>query len=580
MSLLLITPEPPSGTAALSFQATGPVSSRITLQTDGILRFYSAGDGFEFINAAGTTVFDISESGASFTQIDLGNGTAAAPSLAFLADDTTGIYRAGANQMNISVGGTLRVTFSTTAVTSTVPLLGPNGTAAAPSFGFSGDAGDGLYRAAADSPAIAVAGAEHTRFSSAGLTLATGQLRAPDGTAALPAYTFASDSDDGFYRAGASAPAVSVAGVEHTRFSSAGITLATGQLLIPNGTAVAPALSASAEATGLYFAASKIGIGINSSERAVFNSSGLGIGATPTKLFQIGTAPDGTPGSTLGATFRVNDPGSSYAVIVEQADVTGGNLAPTLGVSRLSSSTSALLAAFYRGNNTNDSFTDLMCSITTEGSIRLADGTVSIPAFTFDADRNTGLYRIGADNPGLAAGGVLILQADTTNNISIRLGTASATAVVGGAVNVNTTAVGNVDAGEDDLMTYSLPANALNKNGRGVRIRAWGSVANVANTKALKLYFGATVLVTVTASATSGANNWVAEATVLRTGSNTQDGVGEIRGNIGAAAAFSDTISTSTPTETDAGAITIKMTGEATSNNDIIQEGMVVEVLN
>lgn len=38
--------------------------------------------------------------------------------------------------------------------------------------------------------------------------------------------------------------------------------------------------------------------------------------------------------------------------------------------------------------------------------LELVNGTVSAPAVTFDSDTNTGLYRAGADNPAMAAGGV------------------------------------------------------------------------------------------------------------------------------------------------------------------------------
>lgn len=41
------------------------------------------------------------------------------------------------------------------------------------------------------------------------------------------------------------------------------------------------------------------------------------------------------------------------------------------------------------------------------------DGTVSAPSFTFAADPNTGLYRIGADNIGVAANGAKVLDVGT-----------------------------------------------------------------------------------------------------------------------------------------------------------------------
>ena len=69
----------------------------------------------------------------------------------------------------------------------------------------------------------------------------------------------------------------------------------------------------------------------------------------------------------------------------------------------------------------------------------------------------------------------------------------------GGVLNVNTTAVGNVTTGEDNLITYSLPANTLSVNGMALRIVAWGLTANNANAKTLKVYFGTVVIGTLRA---------------------------------------------------------------------------------
>jgi hypothetical protein len=43
-----------------------------------------------------------------------------------------------------------------------------------------------------------------------------------------------------------------------------------------------------------------------------------------------------------------------------------------------------------------------------------ADGTVSLPSITFDQDLNTGIYRIGADNIGVATNGAKVLDVATT----------------------------------------------------------------------------------------------------------------------------------------------------------------------
>lgn len=59
-------------------------------------------------------------------------------------------------------------------------------------------------------------------------------------------------------------------------------------------------------------------------------------------------------------------------------------------------------------------------------TISVADGTVSAPGLAFDLDLNTGLYRIGADNLGISAGGVKV--ADMTGT-TMTLGSSTATSL-------------------------------------------------------------------------------------------------------------------------------------------------------
>lgn len=144
-----------------------------------------------------------------------------------------------------------------------------------------------------------------------------------------------------------------------------------------------------------------------------------------------------------------------------------------------------------------------------------------------------------------------------------------------GTLNTNATAVGNVGGGTDNLMTYAMPAGTLTENGRGVRVRAWGTAANNGNAKTVTLAFGATTLVS-TALTASQAGVWDISAVVLRTGDATQVAVATL--NQGGTTTIVDSESTS-PTEDLTAAVTIKCTGAGTSNDDISQKGMVVEYL-
>jgi hypothetical protein len=154
-------------------------------------------------------------------------------------------------------------------------------------------------------------------------------------------------------------------------------------------------------------------------------------------------------------------------------------------------------------------------------------------------------------------------------------------ATASGVLTVGTTQVGT-DAAvtEKDLWTYSLPANTLSANGKTVRVSAFGTVANNANNKTIKLYFnGTSITTTTTVAATAG---WRIEADIVRTASGAQISCATVwtfntAGNVPAR-----NIQVTSHTATDTAAIAIKVTGQnGTANaNDIVFRVASVEVLN
>lgn len=140
---------------------------------------------------------------------------------------------------------------------------------------------------------------------------------------------------------------------------------------------------------------------------------------------------------------------------------------------------------------------------------------------------------------------------------------------------VVTTGVGNVLTGEDNLCTASIPANALYAAGRAVRITAWGTTANNANAKTLRLYFGSLAIFSRSMT-TSIAGHWRIEARVVSTGTDAQDYA--ILSAIDETTAVAPSFGTAT--QDDGAAITVKCTGDATATNDIVQEGLLVEFIN
>lgn len=164
-------------------------------------------------------------------------------------------------------------------------------------------------------------------------------------------------------------------------------------------------------------------------------------------------------------------------------------------------------------------------------------------------------------------------------------GVGNSTPASGGGVSLNPqgtvfafasqTGVGNgADTTEDTLKTFSLPANAFDVANRGVQITAFGKYANNTNTKAVKVYFGATAV----SVGTDNNTNWWAEVYVYKTASNAQIicGLTQHGTTVGAP-------SIANGSETDTAAITIKVTGQDSTSataNAIVLNGLFIEFLN
>ena len=136
-------------------------------------------------------------------------------------------------------------------------------------------------------------------------------------------------------------------------------------------------------------------------------------------------------------------------------------------------------------------------------------------------------------------------------------------------LSTNTTTVGNVDAGEDNLMTYVVPANTL-PTGVALEVFAWGTTAANANVKTLRFYFGSTGQ---TIMGVSAAVNypWICRVAIIRTSATTQIIIPELAINL-----YATTYIRLDAAEDLTAAVTLKFTGEAVATNDIEQYGMIV----
>lgn len=139
--------------------------------------------------------------------------------------------------------------------------------------------------------------------------------------------------------------------------------------------------------------------------------------------------------------------------------------------------------------------------------------------------------------------------------------------------------VGNITTGEDTLAEKILRTGELTSNGFYLRGIYWGKCANNANAKTLRLRIieGANNSILVSASLTvSETGHWVLGFQMMRTGTASLRAVGQITDGAANTQLSISSINVSQITATLANAVTIRLTGDATSTDDITVEGGVI----
>lgn len=340
------------------------------------------------------------------------------------------------------------------------------------------------------------------------------------------------------------------------------VTLSSGQFLAPDGTAAAPSYSFSSSGNsdnGMYLsAANELSLSVAGSQKLKITTAAARIIGGTGGIDITETAISPTSGNTLSINSIANG-----LLITKTANATLGR---TLVVTN-AADTALTASTEYFDVNFNLSATKTWATgaLTLNRYFLVQGGTMAFAGASTCTDAVTMevLSPIAGTN------------ATITNAYPFRFqmgeGTGRAPAV--GKANVNNSAVGNTDAGEDDLITYSMPTDSFKRAGIGVRIRAWGTAANNANAKTLKMYFGTQIIIT-TSLTINQVDTWKIEATVWSTGTDTQDWETHL---IQSGTTTLVDVENGTATQNDGAAIAIKCTGEATTTNDIVQEGLSVE---
>ncbi len=366
------------GTPGISFFGdtnTGiyrPAGDRIAISTGGASRAVIDTLFFETSVPIGTT-----------------NGSTGAPSFYFASDPNTGMYRIGADNIGFSVNGTTVLDINPSRISSIV-LQTLDGAVGAPAYSFLSDTNSGMYLPVADQPSIAANGTLIVTFFSGGVSLNTGQFRAPDGLVGTPSITFVSDLDTGFYRVGADQLGLTTGGVLRLTTSTTAFT-ATLPWQGPNGSVSAPAWSFSGDFnTGFYQTTlDQIAIslgGTTAGEIAQGSFTGTLVGCTTSPTVNVFYQRVGKL-VHLWVTGAVT--GTSNSVAFSMTGLPAA-LRPTSGVQTL------VPAAGFR-DNTNGPYIGAVF-LTNTDTLIFAMSTVSGSKVTADASGWTGSGTKGLDN--------------------------------------------------------------------------------------------------------------------------------------------------------------------------------------
>lgn len=197
------------------------------------------------------------------------------------------------------------------------------------------------------------------------------------------------------------------------------------------------------------------------------------------------------------------------------------------------------------------------------GNIVLGDGTLRTTYPQTDLKMDLGLASSNRFN-AIRAQSVQIIAGTSSGEI----------AKAGGTIYANPSAIGNVGTGEDTLETYTVPANTLSADGMWLHFVTPVIISNSVNAKRIRVKFGATTIFDTGALPISTAIDIIITGWITRAGSSTvQKAWVQMTSNNATVLASADYTA---PGETLTGAVILKVTGEAVSNNDISNEALFV----
>lgn len=305
------------------------------------------------------------------------------------------------------------------------------------------------------------------------------------------------------------------------------------------------------------------------------NSGGsVGIGtATPTGALLHAVAPARSSARESVAKFMVADNGAG-GLLVYNDTATNAAFTGAFGGYNANSTRSPLaVTGFLNGTALDTGVVPIVkfMAVVTDDSSDPPNGTYSDVGtrLMFGWVNNATLVHAILASGASVAGGLTSAGATW---LGVKAGTSSNDAAVGGVLYETRTQTGNVGSGEDDLASYSVPANTLSADGMAIEFEAFGTTSSSGNTIHLRARFGTSgtnLLIDLLTDASS--RDWRIWGRIVRTGAATQKSVTSILTD-----SLLDNDVVTGLDQTLSGAVTLKITGEGTSSNDIVLEEFVV----
>jgi microcystin-dependent protein len=517
---------------APAFSFRNDAASGIFLASTGALALATSGSEQARVDPGGNMGIGTTEPVAKLDvrgSVAANDGTAGAPAMTFNTDLDTGIYRSGNNSLSISTGAVERLRVDSNGrvgIALTDPkaaldvngaIFASNGSASLPAFSFRSDVSSGMFLASNGELAFSTAGSEDVRIDVSGnVGIGTTDPQAKldvrgvaffnDGTATTPALSFNADTNTGMFRPGSDNLAISTGGNERMRVDAAGqvgigvtnpeATLdVRGNVFTNDGSAATPALAFNADTnTGLFRPGSDtLGVATSGQERLRIDATGqVGIGTTQVKrkLHVAGDVQATAVGNNVywdGAGYKFIG-ASGYAHNVD-LNVTDGNMyfATSSATSTGADSAATMNTNFTltRTGSLGIGTTDPQAKLDVRGQLYLNDGTAAAPAMSFNADADTGVYRIATNTLGLATNGTEGVRLDASGNVGIGhtqpqaklhvgSGTGSSKVVTGWGADGNT--AGTFSGAGLEISYTPAPSNyhmGLTRNNKNLQLHAW-----------------------------------------------------------------------------------------------------------